>query len=551
MHRLHRASLPLFIIALTTIAALSTTGVVNNDEGARFGTHISVPGIEGALVIAGGGDLPDEVYEAFLVLAGGPQEARLVIVPTNSGRDADAEDVDHLLTKPWIERGVEHVTVLRAPSRAAAQGGAFARPLREATAVWFAGDGDAFIKTLRETAVHRALTAVLDRGGVIGATGPAAAALGGMMITQATNNAVKDALTSAFAFLPGTIIEHHASGRGRIDQLQAALCEHPGWFGLAVSEGTAVVVRGRRARVIGRSDVIICMNEGNRRDAMRRRFRSGSMLDLIALSRAAVARAGEPFPPDVCDAPVVKGGTLLIGGGGMMTNEMLARFIDAAGGPEAKIVVIPSALGGSSPRLGMGDQRRLQAAGARNVVIANAITPAEAGSPRVLEALRDAGGVWFSGGRQWRIVDAFADTTAHRLMHEVLARGGAIGGSSAGASIQAEYMVRGHPLGNTVMMAEGYERGLGFLPGVAIDQHFTQRGRLPDLAGVKTARPQLIGIGLDEGTVIIVSGSVAEVLGPNRVLIYDQSPGERDGEPSYTVLRAGDRYDLKARTIVE
>ena len=60
---------------------------------------------------------------------------------------------------------------------------------------------------------------------------------------------------------------------------------------------------------------------------------------------------------------------------------------------------------------------------------------------------------------------------------DVLNRGGIIGGSSAGASIQAEFMVRGHPLGNQVMMAEGYLRGFNFLPGVAIDQHLTQRER--------------------------------------------------------------------------
>lgn len=54
---------------------------------------------------------------------------------------------------------------------------------------------------------------------------------------------------------------------------------------------------------------------------------------------------------------------------------------------------------------------------------------------------------------------------------KLLARGGIVGGSSAGASIQGDYMPRGDPLGNTQMMAEGYERGLGFLTGVEIDAH--------------------------------------------------------------------------------
>jgi cyanophycinase len=128
-------------------------------------------------------------------------------------------------------------------------------------------------------------------------------------------------------------------------------------------------------------------------------------------------------------------------------------------------------------------------------------------------ALKSATGVWFGGGRQWNFVDAYEGTTAIELFHDVLRRGGVIGGSSAGATIQGEFLVRGHPLGNTVMMAEGYERGFAFLPGVAIDQHFAQRGRQPDLLPVIKRHPKLLGIGIDEGTAVVVTGSKAEVIG--------------------------------------
>ena len=86
-----------------------------------------------------------------------------------------------------------------------------------------------------------------------------------------------------------------------------------------------------------------------------------------------------------------------------------------------------------------------------------------------VDAMRRATGVWFGGGRQWRFVDAYLGSQLHELMYGVLDRGGVIAGSSAGASIQGEYMARGTPIGNTEIMADGYERGLGFLPGVAID----------------------------------------------------------------------------------
>ena len=77
--------------------------------------------------------------------------------------------------------------------------------------------------------------------------------------------------------------------------------------------------------------------------------------------------------------------------------------------------------------------------------------------------------------------------------------------------------MRGHPLGNTVMMAEGYERGFSFLPGVAIDQHFSQRGRKPDMIPVIESHPQLLGIGIDEATAMIVRGTEVEVVGNHAV----------------------------------
>ena len=119
--------------------------------------------------------------------------------------------------------------------------------------------------------------------------------------------------------------------------------------------------------------------------------------------------------------------------------------------------------------------------------------PDEVASDAFVDTLKRATGIWFGGGRQWRFLDAYEGTDAVELFRDVLRRGGVIGGSSAGATIQGEYLVRGHPLGNTIMMAEGYERGFSFLPGVAIDQHFSQRNRLSDLIPVIRAHPQVCG----------------------------------------------------------
>jgi cyanophycinase len=175
---------------------------------------------------------------------------------------------------------------------------------------------------------------------------------------------------------------------------------------------------------------------------------------------------------------------------------------------------------------------------------------AEIEDPKNLEILKKAKGIWFGGGRQWRFVDAYAGTKAEEAFREVLKRGGVIGGSSAGATIQGEYLCRGSPLGNLEMMCEGYERGMAFLPGVAIDQHFSQRKRFADMTAMMKAYPQYLGIGIDEATALIVQGHVAEIMGKNKVQFYDRKKPVEDGKPDYEVVRPGGKYDLKERKVL-
>jgi cyanophycinase len=148
-------------------------------------------------------------------------------------------------------------------------------------------------------------------------------------------------------------------------------------------------------------------------------------------------------------------------------------------------------------------------------------------------------------------MDAYEGTKIPELMRDVLRRGGVIGGSSAGATIQGDYMVRGAPAGPNIMMCEGYERALGFLPGVAIDQHFTQRNRLKDLTGLVNHYPQFLGIGLDEATAIVVQGHMADVMGRGRAHFYDRRKPVVEGQPDYEALSAGGKYDLKERKILQ
>jgi cyanophycinase len=238
----------------------------------------------------------------------------------------------------------------------------------------------------------------------------------------------------------------------------------------------------------------------------------------------------------------------MVVGGGALGPEIYARFIELAGGPDAPIVVIPTAGGDSVYRPNWPGIRGLAAAGARNVTILHTLDRKEADTEKFIEPLRRAGGVWFPGGRQWHLVDSYAGTSTERELHAVLERSGVIGGSSAGASILASYLVRGAREGNTVMMAPGYEQGFGFLRNAAIDQHVVARDRLNDLPQVLARHPGLLGISEDEGTAWVIEGDQAEIIGRNKAFVYGGRDATDAGQPWLT-LRPGDRYDLAERRV--
>ena len=498
--------------------------------------------LPGPLVIVGGGKMPKDARDAFVALAG-KDKAKIVVIPTAS-TDADDEKKADTFLKPWQDLKPASVVLLHTRDRKTADDPEFVKPLTEATGVWFGGgDQGRITAAYRGTLVETELKKLHARGGVIGGTSAGAAVMSDPMIAGGTDTAK---LAPGLGFLPGFVVDQHFVARNRQKRLQGVIAAHPELVGLGIDEGTAVIARGRSLRVIGDSTVTVCMAKGAGRPEMAEAKKAGTLLDLFQLRRAAANRAAkEPFPPAKLRDPVVEKGSLVIVGGGGAGADIWKRFIELSGGPDALIVVVPTAMEDPlAPE--SSEERALRRAGAKNVKALHTRDRKKADDPAFSEVLTRAGGVWFSGGRQWRFVDAYEGTLTEKRFHEVLARGGAIGGSSAGASIQSEYMPRGHPLGNTVMAAEGYERGFGFLPGVAVDQHFFARKRLADMTGLMKRYPQLLGIGIDEGTAIVVRGSVAEVIGRSKVAFYDYRTPP-DGETDYEEAKPGERYDLKKR----
>jgi cyanophycinase len=238
-------------------------------------------------------------------------------------------------------------------------------------------------------------------------------------------------------------------------------------------------------------------------------------------------------------------GWLVIVGGGQLGPEIVQRFINLAGGKDAPMVFIPTAEDGVPSAAAA--TTFLAQAGATHVTVLHTRDRKEADSEAFVEPLKTARAVWFEGGRQWRLVDSYLNTRAQKEMFRLLKRGGAIGGTSAGATIQGSYLVRGAREGNTVMMAPGYETGLGFLRFAAIDQHVITRHRESDLGQVIDRYPQLLGIGIDESTAIVVHGDAFEVIGKSKVFIHDAKRAPEPGGRRYYPLSAGDRFDLRTR----
>ncbi|MHC4995274.1 MAG: cyanophycinase [Planctomycetota bacterium] len=489
-------------------------------------------------MIHGGKNLTTSAANAFYRLAGGVN-ARLVLIPTAS-EEVDEKKRRSILAE-WRDRGFNQIDILHTRSRREANTPAFVRPLTEATAVWISGGqqyrlSDAYTDTLVEDELH----ALLERGGVIGGSSAGAAIVSRDMIVGGIRS---PKMGRGLGLLPGVIVDQHFTERQRQNRLWEALDSHPGRFGLGIDEGATVIVRGRLLSVMGKATASVFLASSSTRDRRVIRLSAGGRHDLVALRRAAIARAGSTYPPASLPSPYVPQGKLIIVGGGGVEG-ILERFIDEAGGADkARIVVVPAAKGepaSSDPNAA----DIMKNAGVKDVRIVHTTLPDVPDTPANLEALRRATGIWFTGGRQWRIVDVFEGTQCLTEMRNLLRRGGVIAGSSAGATIQGDYLVRGSPLGNQIMMAEGYERGFAFLPGVAIDQHFTQRNRLADLQGVKERFDQLLCIGIDEATAVVVEGGTMEVIGRHRVAVYDKPLPMDNGDPPFTPLYPGDRYNF-------
>jgi cyanophycinase len=255
------------------------------EEGSRPtppALHMNIPG---ALVIVGGGGLPEAVRDRFLELAGGAK-ARLVVIPTASAQyDGSKMSRSYAF---WQAQHVASVTLLHTLDPARANDPAFVKPLTEATGAWLTGgDQTRLTGAYHGTAVERELRRLLDRGGVIGGTSAGASAMSAVMITGGNPKAE---VGTGFGFLPDVVIDQHFQNRQRLNRLLGVLTQHPRCLGVGIDEQTAVVVRGHTLTVLGKADVRLCLPPAGPEPASVQVLKAGQGADLVRLGETLLER---------------------------------------------------------------------------------------------------------------------------------------------------------------------------------------------------------------------------------------------------------------------
>lgn len=262
-------------------------------------------------------------------------------------------------------------------------------------------------------------------------------------------------------------------------------------------------------------------------------------------------------------------GYLLIIGGGNRPDYMMLKIIELAGGPDAKITIIPMA---SSEPIETAEyqKKQFESFGAADVDYIYC-TNDEADSEEVLKKLSDTSGIFFSGGDQSRLAKALNGTKLLSEIFEIYNSGGIVSGTSAGAAVMSKIMITGDELINddSVRAFSTIQKGnivtddgFGFIDDVIIDQHFIRRKRLNRLISIVLENPSHLGIGIDESTAIVVNpDNTLEVLGERQVIIFNAADtagidiNEKGlfsvKDMNLDILINGQKYDLTNKSVIE
>ena len=251
-----------------------------------------------------------------------------------------------------------------------------------------------------------------------------------------------------------------------------------------------------------------------------------------------------------------KKGKLIIIGGGAIPDSLFSFFANYCGGKDQPVVYIPTATTDEAYIQNGEHLLKFTSRGFNNLSTIHTRNKKEADDPKNIALLRNAKGLYFGGGDQQLIADAYAGTKLYDEMIALLDRGGVIMGTSAGATIMGSLMVGGDAR-NDISKKYTLNPAFSFMTNTALDQHVLARNRQFDLIPVIEHYPGTLGIGIDESTAIIVEAGQFRVWGNSYVMLYDPMDWMEQKKKWGLVLKpfkmmsSGSRFNLLTRAIAE
>ena len=225
----------------------------------------------------------------------------------------------------------------------------------------------------------------------------------------------------------------------------------------------------------------------------------------------------------------------MICGGGQMPADVYNEFVRLAAGKKARIVVIPTAKAWPSREdmEGRFAHWRTMRVSSRRLSRHRIARRSQSGRSPSRWTKRPASGLPADRKAGWPT--SIAAPRSSRPCVGVLERGGIIGGTSAGAAIMSRMMIR---YGSPKAVVDA---GFNLLNLAVVDQHFLRRNRQERLLGVLNEHPEMIGLGVDEGTALVVEGDHLRVMGQSEVVVCKSAGAQA---PWVQTLKAGEEVDL-------
>jgi len=247
-------------------------------------------------------------------------------------------------------------------------------------------------------------------------------------------------------------------------------------------------------------------------------------------------------------------GKLIIIGGGDIPDTIYSIFAAHCGGKDQPVVVIPTATGDEEWIRSGGHLKKFSDRGFTKLTTIHTRDRKMADDPEFLRIMREAKGIFFGGGDQSKLAEAYAGTALHKAMSELLNRGGVVMGTSAGATIMGSVLIGGDHRKSPDKKHQ-FPAGLAFIDKTAIDQHVLVRNRQFDLLPVLEADPSLFGLAVDESTAAIVEKGIITVAGESYVLVYDQQDWAKQKKEwgrvymPFKMIRKGASFDLQTKVL--